>query len=113
MLNHKLKLYNIFIYIHTKYSKFDHTEMIFEGGPAQSSRKINSRLSGNTPHKVGEERSKESKSESGDFGHDHFLPTAYQHTSTSGNKQKPALQGDTSHGTPYTCKDQGSRGKPV
>jgi hypothetical protein len=44
------------------------------GGPAQSSRQENSSLSGKTPHKVGEEKSKESKSESGDFGHDHFLP---------------------------------------
>jgi hypothetical protein len=42
------------------------------GGPAQSSRIFNSESSGNTPHKVGEERSKESKSESGDFGHDLF-----------------------------------------
>ena len=32
------------------------------------------------------------------------------HTSTSGNKQKPALQGDASHKTPYTCKDQVPRG---
>ena len=36
-----------------------------------------SRLSGNTPH--GEERSKESKSESGDFGHDLFCPLAHRY----------------------------------
>ena len=35
------------------------------------------------------------------------------HTSTSGNKQKPALHGDASHKTPYTCKDQEPRGYQV
>jgi len=42
VLNHKLKLYNIFIYIHTKYSKFDHnhTEMIF--GPFEHPLMMNS-----------------------------------------------------------------------
>jgi hypothetical protein len=44
------------------------------GGVPQSSRQGFSESSGSKPHKVGEEKSKESKNESGNFGHDCFQP---------------------------------------
>ncbi len=40
------------------------------GGPAQSSRTKKSCSRGNTPHKVGEEKGKESNGETGKFGKD-------------------------------------------